>query len=188
MTESEQLQRDWDLWRHGDAVAGDRLFRALRKVLLRYFGSRCPEQAEDLTQQTILACVQARDRFRGDSRVTTFVLCIARRVLYPNRARQRIETKFHRASDEPDELCGAASLALLPELRAVRHHVARLPESYRDAMERYHFMGHTGTRLARDLDLPVATVRSRLHRGLNLLRRDMGVPGHGLGQARRLAS
>jgi RNA polymerase sigma factor (sigma-70 family) len=69
-------------WRDGDTKAGNALFDRYFDALFRFFRNKVQEGAEDLVQQTFLALVQSRDRFRGDSSFRTYLFTAARSKLY----------------------------------------------------------------------------------------------------------
>ena len=69
-------------WRDGDAKAGNALFDRYFDALFRFFRNKVQDGAEDLVQQTFLALVQSRDRFRGDASFRTYLFTAARSKLY----------------------------------------------------------------------------------------------------------
>ena len=70
-----------DAWRGGDASAGQELFARHFERVCRFFYNKVEGGVEDLIQQTFLACVEARDRFRGEARFFTFLYAVAQNVL-----------------------------------------------------------------------------------------------------------
>ena len=69
-------------WRAGDREAGQALFARHFREIYRFFEYRVGGDADDLAQRTFLACVTARDQFRGLSSFRTFLFAIARNELY----------------------------------------------------------------------------------------------------------
>ena len=98
------------------------------------------EDAEDLTAEVFAAAVASIERYRGDARVETWLIGIARRKLV-DAARRRSRRPEVLASDL-DDYPVAASPALPPDatlaererLEAVRRAVLALPEPQRDAL------------------------------------------------------
>ena len=78
-------------WRSGDQQAGEALCARYFEPIYRFFENKLSGEADDLTQQTFLACVKSRDRFRGTSSFRTYVYSIARNELY---MRLRTITRF----------------------------------------------------------------------------------------------
>ena len=69
-------------WGDGDDAAGRALFDRYFEPLYRFFCNKVDDGVEDLIQETFLASVEARSRFRGDASVRTFLFAIARKRLY----------------------------------------------------------------------------------------------------------
>jgi RNA polymerase sigma factor (sigma-70 family) len=70
-------------WAAGDAEVGSRLFARHYRTVYRFFANKLASLAtvEDLVQQSFMACLEARARYRGDASLRTFLLAIARNVL-----------------------------------------------------------------------------------------------------------
>ena len=75
------MQEDSELiaaWRCGDAAAGQALFARHFDGLYRFFRTKCGDDADELVQATLLACVSARAQFRGEASFRTYLFAIAR--------------------------------------------------------------------------------------------------------------
>jgi RNA polymerase sigma-70 factor (ECF subfamily) len=70
-------------WVAGDDAAARMLVDRYTPKLRRYFGNKAAsvEDANDLMQQTLLACTQSAPEFRGDSSFLTFLLTLAHHKL-----------------------------------------------------------------------------------------------------------
>ena len=73
-SDCELLER----WRRGDNVAGSCLVKRHFDAVQRFFASKAPGHNEDLIQQTFMACVEAKDAFRGDSSFRAYLFGLAR--------------------------------------------------------------------------------------------------------------
>jgi RNA polymerase sigma-70 factor (ECF subfamily) len=98
------------------------------------------EDAEDLTAEVFASAVTSIERYRGDARVETWLIGVARRKLV-DAARRRSRRPEVLASDLGDYAAAAASslppdatLAERERLDAVRKAVLALPEPQRDAL------------------------------------------------------
>src|SRR3954463_11182439 len=69
-------------WRAGDAAAGQVLFKRHFRKVYRFFETKCGAEADELVQATFLACVRAKDQFRGESSFATYLFTVARHELY----------------------------------------------------------------------------------------------------------
>src|SRR3954470_13060272 len=77
--DAELLQR----WRDGDAAAGNQLFQRCFAPIYRFFvnKTRSPADTEELTQNTFVALMSARENFLGKSAFLTYALGIANNLL-----------------------------------------------------------------------------------------------------------
>ncbi|MCA9706795.1 MAG: RNA polymerase subunit sigma-70, partial [Myxococcales bacterium] len=66
-------------WQQGDAAAGERLMRRHYDAIHRFFEVKASFLADDLTQRTFLACMEAAASYRGESSVRAFLFGIARK-------------------------------------------------------------------------------------------------------------
>ena len=159
-------------WRTGDQAAGSELFDRHFESLRRFFASKVGAGIEDLVQQTFLACVGARERLREEQGFRPYLFAVARTKLYDHLREMKRDTGV-----DPSTI-SVADLGLTPSVVAasrqeeqiVKEGLRRLPLDLQVALELYYFEGLRGPALARVLDIPEGTVRSRLRRGLDLLR------------------
>jgi RNA polymerase sigma-70 factor (ECF subfamily) len=160
-----------DAWTSGDGAAARMLIERHRAALVRFFGRKLGEPAEDLVQDTLLACVEGRDRFRRQSRFRSYLLGIARNVLFAHlrsRQHEQIDLDATRLEDEsptPSDL-----LARETDERLLLAALQRLPTQTRTLLELYHWQGLTGPELASVLGIGERTARSRLLRAKERLR------------------
>ena len=130
--------------------------------------------AEELVQDTFVRLWRAADRFdpaRGSAEA--FVLTIARRsaidVLRRRAARPRTEPE---GADQPDGAAGEAVDRLLTGL-AVRDALAALSPAHREVLELAYRGDLSRQRIAELLDIPVGTVKARIHHALRALRDEL---------------
>lgn len=165
-----------EAWRAGDRQAGSELLSRHFATIYGFFRNKIEHVAEDLTQQTFLKCVEARDDFHGASSFRVYVLVIARNLLYGH-----LRRKGERARDPNFDVSSLQDLDASPStLLVVRedhkllvHALRRLPLALQVALELYYVQRLRGEELAVVLDIPPGTVRSRIRRGLEHLRAAM---------------
>jgi RNA polymerase sigma-70 factor (ECF subfamily) len=75
-------------WRSGDRRAGEQLLARHIADIYRFLEHKVGSDAEDLAQRTFLACVAARDQFRGHSSFRTYLFTIARHEIHHYLRRQ----------------------------------------------------------------------------------------------------
>ncbi|MEM6997249.1 MAG: sigma factor, partial [Myxococcota bacterium] len=68
----------WRGWRDGDAASGNELVQRHFTSIFRFFRGKVPAHADELTQQTFLACIEAKDRFRDGNSFRSYLFGIAR--------------------------------------------------------------------------------------------------------------
>ena len=104
-------------WQGGDAVAGNRLVRRHFSSVFRFFRTKLGDGVEDLTQQTFLGLVEARERYRGTGTFKAFLFGIARRqLLLLLRKKGRASNVFSPAEASLSQVAGDS---LLGPARAV---------------------------------------------------------------------
>lgn len=166
------MESDYDLldaWRAGDGRAGNELFDRHFDSIYRFLRSKTSGDPADLVQGVFLACVESRDSFRGESSFRTYLYAIARKKLYKSYRDRRPDVDF-----------GVTSLADFgpsPSRLADKRHSDRLllealrsiPLELQIALELHYWEHMRGPEIARVLDIPEGTVRTRLRRGKEAL-------------------
>lgn len=162
MTDEELLER----WRTGDNDAGDRLFQRHFDALFRFFCSKASNVAEDLTQETLLACVRGRERIEDGGRFRAYMFGVARRVLYRHFDRDRRNGTDAIGSVSVADLSPGQStmLAAREEEKLFLAALRSLPLDYQIAIELHTWEELTGPEIAAVLDVPEGTIRSRIRR------------------------
>jgi len=153
-----------------------RLFRVARAIL------RSDQDAEDALQDAYLAAYRAIGRFRGDSKLATWLTRIVINEAYARLRKMGGATVIalpegHDMTAEMDPTSTAAPAetpdraALRAELRQLlERHIDALPEQFRTAFMLREVEELTVEEAAEALGVPEATVRTRAHRARALLR------------------
>lgn len=160
------MSEAWLVWRarHGDRNALDRLLRrelpAIRGCLRRVIGADA--ELDDVTQLALIEIVRSIDTYRGEARLSTWMIRIALRTAWRHiRSRSKVislaavaDAAAHAAS--PGRTDSGAELA---QMRAV---VAGLPVEQRMVFLLRDIEGYTTREIAELLELPQGTVSTRL--------------------------
>ena len=173
-------------WRGGDRSAGNELFDRHFDSLRRFFGSKLPiTDVEDVLQRTMVSCLESVERFRGDSSFRTYLFVIARRELYDHLKRR------HRTASREDPDLGVTSIrdvGLTPSFfaaaREQHQHIVeamqRIPVDFQVTLELFYWEQLKGPELAEVLGISPTTVRTRLHRAREALRKELQRAAPGL--------
>jgi RNA polymerase sigma-70 factor (ECF subfamily) len=163
----------------GDEAALEVLVGRYRRPLFGYLHRMlgCAAEAEDVFQETFLRVVKHRTRFEDGKRVRPWIYAIASNLVknvYRSRG-YREKTSLDGDEATGESLSGrlaAISTAPLDEAanaeRAghVREAVARLAPVSRDALVLFYFQGLAYEEIAQALEVPLGTVKSRIHNAL----------------------
>jgi RNA polymerase sigma factor (sigma-70 family) len=160
----------------------------------RYVSSRAPtSDVDDLVSETFVTAFRCRGRYdlRYDD-ARPWLLGIATNVLrHHRRAERRRLTRLRgarRTPPDPDPSEQVVSdLDTAAESRRVARAVERLDDKYRDVLLLVAGSGLSYDEVARALDIPIGTVRSRLARGRRQLRELLAPEGqHESGDSRTI--
>lgn len=171
-------------WRAGDSAAGSELFERHARSVLRFFRNKVGDTAaEDLLQETFLACVSASDGFRGDAEFRTYLFTAARSRLHNYLGRvapKRAMIDFGVDSVEDLGMSPTAALAQRDDDAALHDALRKLPVDLQVAIELYYFEGLGGEDLAQVLGVARPTARRWLQRAREELRRHLEARGRSL--------
>ncbi len=165
-----------DLCRKGDDSAfdvlvvrhQDRLFHSLVSML------KSRDDALDIAQSALLQAHRKLDTFRGDSAFYSWLYRIAVNLALSWLRKQksgsvsidalREETGFEVVAEDRDGQ-PLASVLRDEHRRVVRETLAELPEEFRTVLVMKEFEGLRYDEIASLTEVPIGTVRSRIHRG-----------------------
>ena len=151
--------------------------RKIRGAVYRVVGSE--EEAQDICQEAFLKAYRGLSSFKREARFSSWLYQIALN-LSRDRLRRR-KTRNWVSLDEVDETPAvgwaggrAVSADQWVESREVQrlvaNAVAALPEEQREAVVLKEYQGLTFPEIAEIQGVPVSTVKTRLYRGLSVLR------------------
>lgn len=136
------------------------------------------EDAEDLTQETFLAALQSAHRFRGDSRLRTWLFRIAAHKIADHwRSRRRQPPQFPLEDWHPTAGEGVSPPAFLEETEVrdrVRAAFLTLPSHYRTALVLRYVEEMPVAEMARVMERSPKSVESILIRAKQMLAQTLG--------------
>lgn len=140
----------------------------VRRFLFGMCGSW--HEAQDLAQEALLKAWQKREKFQGRSSLQTWIFAIARNCwLDCLRRKKTAKTMINVENTDiaDDAAQGPTAVAANVELaHAVATAMAQLPPEQREPLAMRESQGLTFAQIAQTLDLPVATVKSRVRYAL----------------------
>lgn len=160
-------------WQRGDKSLGNQLFRRYVVAVTRFFRTKVPDVAEDLTQMTFLGLVEAADSYAGTASFRSFLFGIARNQLLMHfRKKQRSNARFDPLLQSArDGGAGPARIMCRHQQQsALAVALQQVPLETQVALELYYFEQMSIADIAATTQEPQGTVKSRLARGRELLR------------------
>lgn len=149
----------------------DRLFNALVHIV------RCPEEAQDVVQDAFVQAYTKLSTFKGSSAFYTWLYRIAFNVSISRRRKRKPAVSLERGKEEQGAEPAADPLPdrLEQNERAAQLHAAleALSEEHRTVLVLREMEDCSYEDIAEMLDLPIGTVRSRLHRARMELRESL---------------
>jgi len=159
----------------GNAQALDTLYAQYGPAVLNFLTARLSdrEKAEEVLQDVMLAVWKGAANFRGDSRVLTWLLTIARnRAINVYRKRQIDTVEFEDELDMRGSDTGPLEKVMRRDRdEALREAVNLLNPHHREVLTLVFFHQLSGVEVADVLGISEGTVKSRLHRAKETLRR-----------------
>jgi len=143
-------------------------------VSLAYRFARDHGRAEDLAQDAFLRVYRTLGSWREDSAFSTWLFALALNLFRTEL--RRIPPRTVSIDDVGELRDGRSATNAVDDSdrdRALRAAVAALPAKYRDAMTVFYFHRSDVAVTAKTLGVPEGTVKARLHRGRELLRRKL---------------
>jgi RNA polymerase sigma-70 factor (ECF subfamily) len=160
--------------REGDAAAFGALVRLYQdrvyNVAFRLVGNA--DDAADVAQEAFLAAYEGLSRFRAESALYTWLYRIVVNKALNQRRSKAARPEFS-GGDDPSPLETAAAFSPTPDQEAedkeraamVQRAIRRLPRDLRTAVVLRDIEGLEYEQMAEVLEIPLGTVKSRLHRG-----------------------
>ena len=158
----------------GDECALAKLYEKYAAMVFSFVVTRTPDRmlAEEIAADVWLGCWRSAPAFRGDSRVLTWLLGIAKRQIYVHTRRKFLpqisldESEYEIAAEENDladlVVSGAQAKKLLIALR-------QLPDDVTEIVRLAWVYELPYGEIAKLTGIPIRTVKSRVYRARRLL-------------------
>lgn len=149
----------------------DRLVYSVYKFLKDF------ELAQDIAQEAFIKAYKNIEKFRGDSQFYTWIYRIAintaknvvstkarKSEIYDNDTTDQLLSESATTSENPENILQAEQLR-----SAINKALQNLPEDIRVTLSLREFDGLSYEEIANVLECPIGTVRSRIHKGREML-------------------
>lgn len=164
-------------WRDADTEAGNELVRRHYASVRRFFEVRLTHAAEDLTQRTFLACVEALERRSPHTSFRAYLFGIARnQMLMHLRKSSRLDgmRQFDADGDRPSRKTSlTAVFARCEQQQLLLRALVELPPDLQIAVQLYYWEGMPTAEIAEVAGVPASTVTTRLARARELVKRQL---------------
>ncbi len=162
-------------WRDGDRGAGNQLLRRHFAALHRFFASKVADDAEDLIQNTLLACVTYVDKLAAAASFKAYLFTIAANQLYAH-LRRREGSPLDFTAVSAVELGLSPSGVVAQREAELRLSVAlrRLPLELQIVLELGYWEDLDTREIAEVLELPHGTAKSKIRKAKQLLALELG--------------
>lgn len=168
VTDLELLAR----WRTGDNSAGSALAKRHFSSLHRFFANKASGHEDDLVQQTLMACVEAQERFRGEGQFRSYLFGLARFQLLDHYRRLYRGRTVDLGSESARDLgtSPSAVAARREEWGLLDMALRSISVDQQIALELSYWEDLSAPEIAHVLNIPENTVYSRLRRAKAHLR------------------
>jgi RNA polymerase sigma-70 factor (ECF subfamily) len=162
----------------GDISAFAGIVRRWQGPLLSLAYRFCRDRhlAEDMAQNAFVRVFRSLPSWRGDSAFSAWLFAVAANVfrselrrLPPRSISWTVDAEQNRVAERAESTAEREAL--------IQRAVASLPPRYRDVLVLFYFHEMNVEQTALSLGLPTGTVKARLHRGRELLRRRLQKSG-----------
>jgi RNA polymerase sigma factor (sigma-70 family) len=164
-----------EAWRDGDRQAGQQLFVRHFDSVSRFFRNKVDSGVDDLIQRTFLACVESRERLRGEASFRTYLFAVARNVLCRHYRGKRRDDRIDFGVTSVHDLAPSPSVVVVQneQQRALLDGLRRIPLECQIILELYYWERMTSAEVAQVLGVPHGTARTRIRRAKQLLEAQM---------------
>ena len=148
----------------------------IRFYRIAYSYMKNSDDALDVVQETVLKAYEKRHTLRSEEMLQTwFYRILINTSIDMLRRRKRLVI----VDELPEEACGSGQVPRLLDAMDLDQALERLPAELKTVIILRFFEDLKLSEIAQVLRLPVSTVKSRLYRGLSVLRADMEIKERG---------
>jgi RNA polymerase sigma-70 factor (ECF subfamily) len=162
-----------EAWRSGDETAARALFDRYFDPLHRFFATKVGDGVRDLIQETMLACIEHKDDIRDPSSFRQYLFGIARRRLFRHWRDGGQHDVDYGLTTVTDISPSPSGLVVENEEQGMLlAAMQRIPVDLQIVLELFYWENFTAPEIAVVQGVPEGTVRTRLRRARQLVRRE----------------
>jgi RNA polymerase sigma-70 factor (ECF subfamily) len=164
------------LAQRGDSAALSELLHTHYPFLLKYLTKITldPHLAEDLVQDTFIKCMHKIGLFDGRTKFSTWLITIGTR-LYIDEWRKRKRMAAWQEQETALRKIKWKSQQLGDQWPDMLDALGELSRETRTAIVLKHYYGYSLEEIADMTDVPIGTVKSRIHNGIKAMRKELNV-------------
>jgi RNA polymerase sigma-70 factor (ECF subfamily) len=157
----------------GDVNAFEGIVRRWQGPLVNMAWRYCRDRgrAEEMAQEAFLRIWRGLASWRSESHFSTWLFSIAANVYRSELKRFPAAVPIDQAAEPSEEAVQFSNFELRGQNEALRRAVLTLPHNYREPVILYYFHEMDVSRAAQTMGLPEGTVKARLARARDLLRK-----------------
>jgi RNA polymerase sigma-70 factor (ECF subfamily) len=164
-------------WIEGEQAAGEELSRRHYWSVHRFFELKAANVADDLTQQTFLACAEARERYQQLGSFRAFLFGIARLQLLRHLRSRHTQARWMDFGEHDAPGSGPTPSGLVSgheEQRLLLRAISELPIYLQMTLQLHYWEGLKSHEIGAALGIPTSTVTSRLSHARAFIRERIG--------------
>lgn len=182
MDEQQQIRRAQRGDKQALAAVLQRNYRFLRRYAIKM--TMNPHRAEDLVQETMLRCIEKIHLYNGSSKFSSWLITIATRLYIDQMRRVRVERRW-REQEQWDLRLESGRNGRSEEESVMMQALHDLAYDVRLPIVLRHYYGYTYEEIGRIMEIPSGTVKSRVHNGMNQLRKEWSEDEDGRGEPKK---
>ncbi len=164
-------------WREGDGTAGNELVARHYESVRRFFEIRLTHAAEDLTQRTFLACIEAVGKRELHTSFRSYLFGVARnQMLMHLRQSSRMDhlRKFADSAERPSKMTSLTGVfARCEQQNLLLRAMVELPPDLQIVVQLYYWEHMPTAEIGEVMEIPASTVTTRLARARELVKRTL---------------
>lgn len=130
--------------------------------------------AQDVAQEVFLTLWKERRKYREDQKLRFFLLKIARLRCLATLKKRRARSRLVQSKQQAQQSSSETTQATPQESRALREALSRLKTEFAELLILRHLEGLDLAEIQTVTGLRQGTIKSRIHRGMEALRKELG--------------